>query len=60
MEKCPKCGVWRYDIDTFRKEMRCYVCGYVKKLTTVEVERWLDKNDMLPKLTESLRLRGMK
>jgi len=57
MERCPSCGKWALSFDPFRGIVSCYNCNYEKK---VSVEKYLQKNDLLPKLTKSLVLNGYK
>lgn len=60
MDKCPECGTYMLSFNRFVKEFRCLnnECGYTKSLTDIEVERELDRRDILSKLAESLKLRG--
>jgi len=60
MDKCPMCGEYMLSFNRFAKEFRCLndECNYTKSLTDAEVEGELNRRDVLPKLAESLKLRG--
>jgi hypothetical protein len=55
MEKCPKCGQWTFALNTQLGEMICrrVECQHEQK---VDVTEYLIADNILPKLTASLRL----
>lgn len=53
MEQCPKCKHWTLSFDLFKGIVHCYNCNYEEK---VDVEKYLEKNDLMPKLSKSLVL----
>lgn len=53
MDKCPECGRWSLSFELFQKKVRCYNCGYEKE---VDVKKYLEQNDLMPKLSKSLVL----
>ena len=55
MEKCPKCGHWSLELDLVNKVLKCYWpnCGYQK---SINVNKYLEKNNMLPKLAKSINI----
>jgi len=57
VEKCPKCGHWTLALNIRREALLCHRidCNYEEP---VDVEKYLDKNNVLPKLAESLKLNG--
>ena len=57
MEKCPKCGHWTVALDIRRKVLTCYQVGCDHE-ETVDVDKYLEEHNTLPKLVESLRLNG--
>jgi len=57
MEKCPKCGEWALALNTRLGVLECHHsgCNYVEK---INVELYLEKTNMLPKLVGSLKVNG--
>jgi len=57
MEKCPKCGHWTLELSFNEKLLKCYMigCDYQK---TIDVDSYLQQQNVLPLLIESLRLNG--
>jgi len=55
MDKCPKCGRWMLGFDPVKGVVHCYNCDYEEK---VNIEEYLEKNDLMPKLLKSLELNG--
>ena len=57
MEKCPKCGYWTLALNVRRGVLACrrVSCKYEEP---VDVVKYLEKNNVLPKLVESLKLNG--
>lgn len=59
MEKCPKCGHWTLAINVRREVLVCRRISCKYELP-VNVDQYLEKNNVLPKLVESLKLEGRK
>jgi hypothetical protein len=57
VEKCPKCGEWALVLDTRLGVLECRHtgCNYIEK---IDVERYLEKTNMLPKLVGALKING--
>lgn len=55
MEKCPKCGQWTFALNTQRGVMSCrrVECQFEQN---IDVNQYLIDDNILPKLTLSLRL----
>jgi len=57
MKKCPKCGQWTVALNISRSVLECrrIDCDYKE---TVNVNEYLEKTNVLPKLAESLKMNG--
>ena len=57
MEKCPKCQQWTFALNTQRGVMSCrsVECHFEKK---IDINQYLVNHNVLPKLAQSLRLKG--
>lgn len=57
MNKCPKCGEWTLALNTRRQVLTCrrVSCKYEER---VVVSKYLEENNVLPKLAEILKFNG--
>lgn len=57
LEKCPKCGNWSFALNARRGTLTCrrVSCKYEEP---VSVDKYLEKNNVLPRLVETLKLNG--
>jgi len=57
LKKCPKCGQWTFALNSRRQVMTCrrVSCKYEER---VIVNKYLEENNVLPKLAETLRFNG--
>jgi DNA-directed RNA polymerase subunit M/transcription elongation factor TFIIS len=57
LKKCPKCGNWTFALNSRREVMTCrrVSCKYEEPIS---VNTYLEKNNVLPKLVETLKLNG--
>jgi hypothetical protein len=58
MDRCPKCGKYFLSFNPIAKEVICFNtgCNYREKDSTGRYER---ENDLLPKLSESIKLQRL-
>ena len=54
MDKCPKCGHWSLSFNSIQGNVVCFNCKHEQ---TVNVKEYQEKNDLMPKLLQSLELR---
>jgi len=57
MEKCPNCGHWTLTFNPTKRIVFCHHCNYEEK---VNIEKYRETNDLMPKLSKSLELNGYK
>lgn len=57
MEKCPRCGHWTLALNSRRGVLTCRRVS-CKHEELVNVDKYLEKSNVLPRLAESLKLNG--
>lgn len=53
MDKCPKCGHYTLNFNPIQGNLFCHHCNYEEK---IDVKKYREKNDLMPKLLKSLEL----